>query len=82
MTGKINISLTFLCCSIDCLENLHADHIFRTTAEAKGEDLGPVKHFKIPPYFITNRSKAVLLLWFFTDVLVYICGMLAMWPPL
>ena len=31
--------------------------------------------------FITDRSK-VLLLWFFTVVLVYICGMLAMWPPL
>ena len=29
---------------IDGLENLYADQMFRTTAEAKGEDLDPVKH--------------------------------------
>ena len=41
--------------------------MFRTTAEAKGEDLDPVNMFKTPPpqKSITDRSKAVLLLWFF-----------------
>ena len=29
--------------------------------------------------FTTDRPKAALLLWFFTVVLVYICGMLSMW---
>ena len=40
--------------------------MFRTTAEAKGEDLDPVNMFKTPPpqKSITDRSKAVLLLWF------------------
>ena len=43
--------------------------MFRTTAEAKGKDLDPVNMFKTPPpppqKSITDRSKAVLLLWFF-----------------
>ena len=56
--------------------------MFGTTAEAEGEGLDPVKHVKASEYCITDRSKAVLLLWFFTVVYVYIYGMLAMWPPL
>ena len=42
--------------------------MFRTAAEAKGEDLDPVNMFKTPPppqKSITDRSKAVLLLCFF-----------------
>ena len=41
--------------------------MFRTTAEAKGEDLDPVKHVEGPPTPkpITDHSEAVLLLWFF-----------------
>ena len=30
---------------MDGLEKLHADQMFRTPAEAKGEDLNPVKQF-------------------------------------
>ena len=39
--------------------------MFRTTAEAKGEDLDPVNMIKTPPpqKSIADRSKAVLLLW-------------------
>ena len=41
----------FLCWFFDGLENPHADQMFRTTAEAKSEDLKPVKHVKalLPP---------------------------------
>ena len=35
-----------------------------TTAEAKGEGLDPVKHVSGPQVIITDRSKAVTLLWF------------------
>ena len=40
------------------------DKKFRTSAEAKGDGLDPVKYVLAPQSFITNRSKAVLLLWF------------------
>ena len=37
-----------ICLFIDGFGNLHADQMFRTTAEGKGEGLDPVKHVLDP----------------------------------
>ena len=66
-----SIYLWFICFpwwSIDELENLHAD---RTTVcfkpwQKPRARLGPCKTGLCPQYFNTDRSKAVLLLWFLT----------------
>ena len=51
------------------------------TSETEGE-VDAVKHVQSPQYFITDRSKAVVLLWFsvacfwcqsFGDVSPYVC---------
>ena len=44
------------------------------TAEAEGEGLDPVKRIKAPPppKYITDRSKALLLLWFLS-VTCHVC---------
>ena len=42
----------FLYSFIDRLENLHADLMFQSTAEAKGEDSDPVKHVSAPSYVL------------------------------
>ena len=56
--------------SIDELENLHADrttnYMFWAITEAEGEVGYPRKTGLSPQYFNTDRSKAVLLLWFLT----------------
>ena len=44
--------------------------MFWTIIEAKGEVGRPWNRFKPPQYFYTDRSKAVLLLWFLTVLAV------------
>ena len=64
----------FLCWYIDWLGYLHADQMFRTTAEAKAEGLDPVEHVLPPPplqIFFSGRSKVVLLLWFLSGYLLF-----------
>ena len=60
---------------MDGLGKLNANQMIWTTAESKGENLDPVKLVQAPPppqYSITDRSKAVLLLWFLY-VTCYVC---------
>ena len=66
-----SIYLWFICFpwwSIDELENLHADRTtvcFEPWLKLRAR-LGSRKTGLSPQYFYTDRSKAVLLLWFFT----------------